>query len=106
MLQPLHPCWQEKEWTLSVPIKVSDHMTEDDFRLAVAPDSFNLHVRGQEEAPLLAGETSRRLDPTGSSWRLSAVRMDGTQRVRSIEVTLKKAEAIYWREDLIAKALV
>lgn len=81
-------------------------MEEDDLRLAVADDSFNLHVRGQEETPLLAAETSRSLSPKDCSWRIDPPTLVGTQKVRRIKVILRKAAPGFWREDLFKRAFV
>eukprot|EP00966_Prymnesium_polylepis_P077228 1788966-Prymnesium_polylepis.1 len=87
-----------------VPIKDCPEtgFTHDDLRLAVADDAFNLHVVGQEEAPILAGETAGALDPSGCSWRVGrASKKKGTQMAVNIELTLRKAAGSRWGHQLI-----
>ena len=89
-----------------VPIKDRPEFRPDDMRLAVAKDAFSLHVVGQEDAPLLAGETSGPLNPKGSSWRVANYRTKGTQRLLDIEITLQRAPEGGWSGDLIKTWLV
>ena len=94
------------EWTVRLPIKDAGHIAPDDFRLAVAPGAFNLHLRGREDIPLLAGETAHALAPAGCSWRLGDVTAFGTQKLFHIELTLAKATRGLWRADLLRTALI
>ncbi|KAL1519163.1 hypothetical protein AB1Y20_003423 [Prymnesium parvum] len=94
----------ERDVLVKVPIKDCGHMSEDDFRLAVAHDSFNLHVLGQEEKPLLAGETSGMLVPEGCRWSFSQPWVEGTQKFFNIELSLRKRDAGYWHKDLLKRA--
>ena len=58
--------WQTSQhrdsWTVVLPIKEGS-VDADDVRVAVAADAFNLHLVGQEEMPLLAGELHGRVLP-------------------------------------------
>ncbi|KAL1524620.1 hypothetical protein AB1Y20_019509 [Prymnesium parvum] len=73
-------------WKAEIPIKDLPDLGDDYLRFAVAPDAFNLYIAGQENAPLLAGETFCRLNPGLCSWRLTNRRKVGTQPVVDIEL--------------------
>lgn len=45
----------------------------------VRSDAFNIHLAGQEDTPLLAGELFGRLLPHKCSWRLNPLREGGTE---------------------------
>ena len=49
------------------------------WHVQVRSDAFNIHLAGQEDAPLLAGELFGRLLPDKCSWRLNPPRDGGTE---------------------------
>ena len=91
---------QRDSWTVVLPIK-EGAVDADDVRVAVAADAFNLHLVGQEEMPLLAGELHGRVLPDRCSWKVRpAYAADGVARTMEVAVTLRKAEPANW-VDLI-----
>jgi len=93
-LLPSGAGWQSAQgreaWTVTVPLR-EGVVAPDDLRLAVRRDAFNLHVAGQEEAPLFAGEACGRLLPEKCHWRVSQA---------EVTLTLHKAEAKPWPDLL------
>ena len=71
-----------------------------DLRLAVYEAAFSLFVAGQEDAPLLAGETCGRLAPLRCEWRVGEPKVVGEESIREIHATLWKQTAGSW-VDLI-----
>ena len=71
-----------------------------DLRVAVRSDAFNIHLAGQEDTPLLAGELFGRLLPHKCSWRLTSPRDGDAGEQAEVAVTLFKAEPATW-PDLI-----
>lgn len=58
---------------LVVPFKVlegASYLSHDDLRVAVTPDGINVHVAGQEDAPMLSGQLHGTIDVAKSTWRV------------------------------------
>lgn len=76
-------------------------LAHDDLRLACSADAFSLHVAGQEDAPLLAAETSDRLVPLDCTWRVRTGKPVGTQPIDEVVISLAKEKRGGWPADLI-----
>ena len=81
-------------WTVLFPIRAGNpNFSHDQLRVGVIADSVNLHIAGQEESPLLGGETYGRILPASCTWRvLPAEQVDGLL-VEKIELRLVKEVA-------------
>ena len=81
-------------WTVLFPIRAGNpNFSHDQLRVGVTADSVNLHIAGQEESPLLGGETYGRILPASCTWRvLPAEQVDGLL-VEKIELRLVKEVA-------------
>jgi len=100
-------------WELIFPIKwkviTSGQIAIDDFRVAVTPDAINVHISGQEERPLLAGELWGTIIPESCKWRMEPPKRKGSEQ-GELMVLLKKdtvnAGAFGSWRDLIKTAYV
>ena len=86
-------------WTVLLPVR-DRLVAAADLRVAVRSDAFNIHLAGQEDTPLLAGELFGRLLPHKCSWRLNPPRDGDAGEQAEVAVTLFKAEPATW-PDLI-----
>ena len=62
-----------------VPFKSGfEWLTHDELRVALASDAINVHVAGQEEAPMLAGQLHGKIDVARCTWSVRAAEARGS----------------------------
>jgi hypothetical protein len=95
------------KFEIVVPFKAADgkFMTHDDFRVAVTADGLNIHVAGQEDAPIIGGQLRGKIDVPRCSWRVRKAKKSswkqnaGGREVEELVVELQKAEGQgFWRD--------
>ena len=75
-----------------VPFKSGfEWLTHDELRVALASDAINVHVAGQEEAPMLAGQLHGKIDVARCSWSVRAAEARGSMQIEEIVIRLRKA---------------
>ena len=104
-------CAQTHEWwEVHVPIRWGVAHA-DEWRVAVTPRAFSVHVAGLDEAPFLAGETVGPLIPDQCMWAMHApaegcageVGGDGDAATGEIEIRLRKdtsRSTAHWKDLL------
>lgn len=88
----------EEEWLVKLPYKggFGEILSHDDLRVALSADTLNIHVAGQEEAPLLGGELCGRLDVSRCSWAIRDGEPIGSIKVEVIDLVLVKETKGAW----------
>lgn len=84
------------EWELVIPFRSGGNLTHDDLRVGVTADTLNVHVAGQQDAPLVGGELGGRLLPARCSWRVRTAKAVGSVLVDEIVLTLVKEHKASW----------
>ena len=87
------------KWEVVVPVRPNT-VNPDDIRVGVTSTSFNVHILGQHNGPLLAGETYRRIYPADCRWWYKPTAKTGPKAADEIVIKLAKEESESWK-DLI-----
>lgn len=83
-------------WQLIIPFRSGGRLTHDDLRVGVTADALNVHVAGQQHAPLLGGELHARIDLARSSWSVRTAAPIGSVSVDEMVITLIKERKATW----------
>ena len=83
-------------WQLIIPFRSGGRLTHDDLRVGVTADALNVHVAGQQHAPLLGGELHARIDLAQSSWSVRTAAPIGSVSVDEMVITLIKERKATW----------
>ena len=68
------------------------YLSHDDLRVAVTTDCLNVHVAGQEDAPLLAGQLQGAIDPARCRWRVRKPKKKKSAPVPTEEIVIELAK--------------
>ena len=88
---------------ITIPFK-GGSLSHDDLRVAVTPEALNVHIAGQEDAPMLGGELRGRIDVSKCTWRIRSAKPRKSApsiKVEEMVISLAKASGGgYWHGDL------
>ena len=94
--------WDEEQsgeaWTLVLPLRAGGALRHDDLRVGVTADTFNVHLAGHEDAPLVGGALYGRIAPARCGWHMRAAAPVGTMAVEELVLRLaKEAPGSMWK---------